>query len=506
MILDKIILIKGHSKNITHYRKLGYDLNVGQLIEVKTEDLTKGSSFIIKCQCDECGSEKKMEFKEYFNRTKSLTDKYYCFSCKSIKTKNTNIERWGFDNPMKSESVKNKLKNKIIETYGVDHYSKTDEYKIKYKNTCLEKYGVDNASKFQSVKDSISNLKFIEKNSLDKYREKISDEYNIISYNRDRVFEIYHKKCKQTFNIFIGTFYDRSRNDNIICTKCNIVDQLSSSKELELKEFIKSKGVDFIENSYDIIKPLSLDIYLPDLKIAFEFNGIYWHSELFKNKNYHLNKTLECEKNGIKLIHIWEDDWMNKNQIVKSIISNKLGFSNKLYARKCELKLISDVTIVRKFLDENHIQGYSNSNIKLGLYYQSELVSLMIFGKKRKQMELVRFCNKLNYQVVGAASKLFSYFIKNYQFDEIISFSDNSMFDGKMYESLGFKFEYNTPINYHWVVDGIRRHRFSFNKKSLVGKGHDKNLSESQIMNELGYYKIWECGMKKWIFKPPYFK
>ena len=139
MILDKIILIKGHSKNITHYRKLGYDLNVGQLIEVKTEDLTKGSSFIIKCQCDECGSEKKMEFKEYFNRTKSLTDKYYCFSCKSIKTKNTNIERWGFDNPMKSESVKNKLKNKIIETYGVDHYSKTDEYKIKYKNTCLEK-------------------------------------------------------------------------------------------------------------------------------------------------------------------------------------------------------------------------------------------------------------------------------------------------------------------------------------------------------------------------------
>jgi G:T-mismatch repair DNA endonuclease (very short patch repair protein) len=501
MIIDNQVLIKGHSKNLKHYRERGYDISVKQLILVKPEDLTKGSTFIINCKCDNCGYDKKIEFKEYFNRTNSLKDKYYCFSCKGIRSAETCMAIYGVDNPMKSDVVKNILKKSLMDKYDVDHYSKTDEYKRKYKETCNIKYGVDNASKSKIVKDLIGEIRFNSCNSIDKYRNLISDDYSIISYNRDRVFNINHKLCNCDFDIFIGTFCDRIRNNNIICTSCNPVDQLSSGREIELKQFLKSKNIDFVENSYDIISPLSLDIYIPELKIAIEFNGVYWHSELFKNKDYHINKTKMCENVGIKLLHVWEDDWIYKNNIIKSIILNRVGMSESIYARKCQLREVVDTSIVRKFLNDNHIQGYSNSNIKIGLYYEDELVSLMIFGKKRKSMELIRFCNKLNTNVIGGSSKLFKHFTKNYEFDTIESFSDISLFDGKMYSNLGFDFIYNTTINYHWVVDGIRRHRFSFNKKSLVDKGHDINLSESEIMKSLGYYKIWECGLKKWIYK-----
>ena len=501
MIVDKLVLIKGHPKNLKHYKERGYDISVKQLILVKSEDLTNGSTFIINCKCDNCGYDKKIEFKEYFNRTNSLKDKYYCFSCKGIKSTETCISKYGVDNPMKSDAVKNILKKSLTNKYNVDHYSKTDEYKRKYKETCNTKYGFDNASKSKIVKDLISEIKFNSFNSIDKYRNLISDDYSIISYNRDRIFNINHKFCQCYFDIFIGTFYDRIRNNNIICTNCNPVEQLSSGREVELKQFLKSKNIEFIENSYDIISPLSLDVYIPELKIAIEFNGVYWHSELFKNKDYHINKTKMCEDVGIKLLHVWEDDWIYKNSIIKSIILNRIGMSESVYARKCQLREVIDTSIVRKFLNDNHIQGYSHSSIKIGLYYENELVSLMIFGKKRKNMELIRFCNKLNTNVIGGSSKLFKHFTKNYKFDTIESFSDTSLFDGKMYSNLGFEFIHNTNVNYHWVVDGIRRHRFSFNKKSLVNKGHDINLSESEIMKSLGYYKIWECGLKKWIYK-----
>ena len=501
MIVDKFVLIKGHPKNLKHYKEKGYDISVKQIVSVKPEDLTNGSTFLINCKCDNCGSDKKIEFREYFNRTSSLTKEYYCFSCKGIRSSETCINRYGVDNPMKSDAIKKILKKSLVDKYDVDHYSKTDEYKRKYKETCNNKYGVDNASKSSIVKNLIGEIRFNACNSIDKYKKLVSNDYSILSYNRDRIFSINHKICKFDFNIFIGTFCDRIRNNNIICTKCNPVDQLSSGREIELKQFLKSKNIDFIENSYDIIPPLSLDIYIPSLKLAIEFNGVYWHSELFKNKDYHINKTKMCDDVGIKLMHVWEDDWIYKNDIIKSVILNKIGLSTTIYARKCKLKKIDDISIVKKFLNSNHMQGYSHSNIKIGLYYENELVSLMAFGKKRKNMELVRFCNKLNINVVGGSSKLFKHFVKNYKFDIIESFSDISLFDGKMYSNLGFKFMHNTPINYHWVIDGIRRHRFSFNKKSLVNKGHDKNLSESEIMKNMGYYRIWECGLKKWIYK-----
>jgi hypothetical protein len=205
-------------------------------------------------------------------------------------------------------------------------------------------------------------------------------------------------------------------------------------------------------------------------------------------------------------MHIWEDEWVYKKDIIKSIISNRLcNIENKIYARKCIIKEVEDTKLVRKFLDENHIQGYTQSSIKLGLYYNDELVSLMTFGyrhtNRKKEFELIRFCNKLNTNVIGASSRLFKHLLNNYNYIEILSYSDFRLFDGKMYETLGFEKIYLTKPDYFWSKNLERHHRFTFNKQKLIKDGYDPNKTEVEIMYERGYSRIWSCGQIRWEFK-----
>jgi hypothetical protein len=218
-----------------------------------------------------------------------------------------------------------------------------------------------------------------------------------------------------------------------------------------------------------------------------------------------LNKTVECNKIGIRLIHIFEDDWNLRKDIVKSIILNAIGLNKtKIYARKCDVRLVSSKDC-RIFLNSNHIQGYSNSRYKLGLFYQDELVSVMTFGwrkiNNKKEFELIRFCNKINYNIIGSASKLFKYFLDNFEYNNIVSYADISIFTGELYEKLGFKFIHLSKPNYYWILNGERHHRFKFNKKRLIKLGFDKNKSGLSIMESLGAYRIYSCGQLRFEYK-----
>jgi hypothetical protein len=193
------------------------------------------------------------------------------------------------------------------------------------------------------------------------------------------------------------------------------------------------------------------------------------------------------------------------------MILNKIGkTNNRIFARKCDIREVVDNKIVREFLTKNHIQGFIGSKYKIGLFFKEELVSLMTFGNLRKSLgqkskdgsyELLRFCNKLNTSVVGGSSKLFKYFLNNYPSKEIISYSDLSRSNGDMYLKLGFKLSHTSRPNYYYVVNGIRKHRFNYRKDRLIKDGFDPNKTEIQIMSEQGYYKIFDCGMQKWIWK-----
>ena len=210
---------------------------------------------------------------------------------------------------------------------------------------------------------------------------------------------------------------DNHLRKNYRCPSCGCTG--ISKPEIEVGEFIKSLGIDIISGAKNIIPNKDLDIYVPSHKMAIEFDGLYWHCEVLKAKDYHIKKTLACEAIDIQLIHIFEDEWKHKKDIVKSRLKNILGLTeNKIFARKTEIRELSTLES-KEFLELNHIQGNVNSSVKLGLYYKDELISIMVFGSLRKSMgqqskegyyELLRFCNKLNVSIIGGASKLLKYF------------------------------------------------------------------------------------------------
>ena len=419
------------------------------------------------------------------------------------KTKTNNINKWGYDIPSKSPNVKHKtLKNNRLR-YNVDYPNQLQTVKDNIKNTNLRKYGVTSTLKLKKCKNNSLNASNTK--TINKLNKVLKDGYNLIKYENS-LASIRHINCSSIFDITNSNILNRMHYNVELCTICNPINNHISSKEKDLKIFINELNIKFNENDRTILDGKELDVYVPTHNLAIEFNGLYWHSELYKDKNYHLDKTIKCQEKGIQLLHIFEDDWILKHDIIKSIIKNKLGkINNIIYARQTSIKEVPS-NIAREFLDKNHIQGFARSKYKIGLYHRDELVSLMTFGYRKtnakKEFELIRFCNRLNTNVIGASSKLFKHFINNYKIEEtyIISYADISLFDGKMYDMLGFKEIHLTKPNYFWIVDSIKEHRWKYNKQKLVKEGHDPSLTEVEIMHNRGYYRLWSCGQKRYEY------
>lgn len=347
--------------------------------------------------------------------------------------------------------------------------------------------------------------------------------------------DIFIDKCKKVH----GDVYDYSKVEytlsqnevSIICSKHGEFKQIArnhlfgqgcpkcfsekSKVEKEILEYIKTLIQDkqVIENDRSVLNGKEIDIYLPDYQIGFEINGLIWHSEKFQdNKNQHLEKNIECSKKGIHLIHIFEDDWYYKQHIIKSRIKNLLHKSdNIIYARKCIIKEIpyyeSEI-----FLNQHHIQGNCVSKYRYGLYYNDELVSIMTFGKLRRNVgfsikndnnyELLRFCNKINTNVIGGASKLFKHFIKTHNVESIISYADRCWSNGKVYEKLNFiKYNESKP-SYYYVVNKKRVNRFNLRKDVLVKKYNcPKNITEHEFCLSQKWYRIYDCGCLCYVWK-----
>jgi len=552
MILSKEVELKVSNPTLKYYRELGYNVKSGDVIVVPIRHLMLNSSVFIKAKCDKCENEKDIIYSAYNKYIKRSPDnKYRCNKCILFIKKERNMEKYGVEYYSMTDSFKEKRKKTIVDRYGVDHYNKLDIFKEKIKSSNLEKYGSEFAICNKDIRDKvdITNLeKYGYKNPLknvevlsksistmnERYgvtysmqsleiREKIILEssntkkssimkkYDII--NIDYVNNNYLLKCiicNNNYNITPHRFRMRDRQDTIICTICNKVDDHVSGKEVVLLNLIREYYKDeIILNSRSIVAPYELDIFLPKLNLAFEFNGIYWHSELYKDKNYHRNKSDMCESLGIQLVHIWEDDLSYKYDIIKSMIVNKLKLiSNKISARKCIIREVNTKSVT-EFLDRNHLQGSVGSSIKIGLFYNNELVSLMTLGRKRKIMnnkdedgkfELLRFCNKLDTVIVGGASKMFNYFIKSFNPVEVVSYADRSHSNGNLYKNLGFSLISKTEPNYFYIIKGIRKHRFSFRKDILVKEGYDPLQSESDIMSDRGINKIYNAGNLKFIY------
>lgn len=296
-------------------------------------------------------------------------------------------------------------------------------------------------------------------------------------------------------------------NKHLMGENCPQCSKRYDKSECELYEYIKSllPGYEIIRNSKNIIDGLELDIYIPGLGIAFEYDGLFWHSEAMKDdRYYHVSKTDKCLSKGIQLIHIFEDEWLCKNDICKSRIQNILNkTSNRIYARKCHIVIIDSKT-EREFLNENHIQGYVSSKICYGLYYNNELVSIMSFSSLRKNLgnkycegkyELLRFCNKLNMSVTGGASKLLNHFIKEFNPIEIISYADRRWSNGKLYKSIGFSEDHKSSPNYFYIIKNKRINRYNLRKDILIKKYNcPVDMTEHEFCLGQKWYRIYDCG------------
>lgn len=280
-----------------------------------------------------------------------------------------------------------------------------------------------------------------------------------------------------------------------------------SQLESELLEYIKPlTDKEIVSNDRSILsRNRELDILIPDLKIAIEFNGVYWHSSKVKDKKYHQIKTLDCMRKGIRLIHIFDYEWgVKETQIkIKRYLKDILCEpSIKIGARKCLIQEISGNEAM-KFEEEYHINGSSTASINLALTYNNEIIAVMTFGKPRFnrdfEYELIRYCCRSGVAILGGAEKLFKYFIKNYNPQSIVCYTDISKFTGNVYTRLGFKCTKDslTEPNYVWTDihfnNILRRYQTQKHKLLNLGLGSEEE-TEDEIMERLGYYKIYDSG------------
>lgn len=273
-----------------------------------------------------------------------------------------------------------------------------------------------------------------------------------------------------------------------------------SKGEKELKDWIASLGIEIISNNRNVISK-EIDILIPSKDIAIEFNGLWWHSEVYKKKDEAYEKWKECKEKGIQLLTIWEDDWREKKEIVKSLLASKLGLSRRIYARECEIREIGPKES-NDFLERTHLQGSCQSSIRYGLFYSDKLVAVMTFGRSRfdkneNGYELLRFSSEIEITIVGGFSKLLKHFIRKNSPKKIISYSNCDISIGNVYIKNGFK-EISHSLSYWWFKDGKRVPRYKCTKKKLIEKGYDKNMAEDEIMHSKKFYKIYGSGNSRY--------
>ena len=471
--INKVKLIHGDRYDYSNVEYIKSDIKVKIICPLHGEFEQSPNNHLKGSGCKKCANE---------NQTKSNED----FINKSLL-----IHEGKYDYSL-VKYVNNKTKVKIIcPTHGEFEQSPKKHLEGKGCYSC----GIEKI-KEKTIKSNDTFIDEAKKKHNDKY------DYSLVNYVNSHL--------KTEFICPEHGIFEQAPYSHLLgkgCPKCGSVYDKS---EGEVKEFISSLNLLFEENNRKILKGKELDIYIPSYNLAIEYNGLYWHSDLYLDNKYHFNKTESCEAKGIKLIHIFEDEWIYKQEIVKSRLTNIFGLnSNKIYGRKCVIKEITSKE-AKEFLNNNHIQGGVNAKYNIGLYYNNELVSIMTFGSLRKNMgrksidghyELLRFCNKLYTSVVGGADKLLKYFIKTYNPKEITSYADRRWSQGDLYEKLGFEFIHNSKPNYFYINRGKREHRFKYRKDVLVKEGFDNNKTENEIMKERGFNRIYDCGNKKYVLK-----
>lgn len=433
--------------------------------------------------CGICGKE--------FTRKKKFNSKYCSYEC-SGKAKNINSreiricrqcsnefeerkkykrdfcsEKCRIEWQLMPENVEKRLKktkNTMLEKYGVDSLFKLGEFQKKYKELNKDK------SK-KGMKLAIEGIKKKRENTLIKRFDEIN--YEILEFIDDNL-----KVRHPDGHIFIEDrkFLVNRLNHNVeLSTKLLPKSAPRSTLELFITSILDEANINYVTNDRNFLNGYEIDILIHDHKLAIEVNGLFWHSELYISKTYHLDKLNKCNGFDYELLHFFEDEIIEKKNIIKSMIYYKLNLLN-------EPTIINDYVVNKLsdngselFFNENHIQGYVGKGMNLGLFVNNELMSAISFDIKSNRCHLIRFCDKINSRFNNSINILLEYIVDNYHPKSILVYADRRYDDLKFYEDLGFDFIENTKPNYYYI-----------NNKQRIDKKKWKNNAKK--------IKIYDCG------------
>lgn len=452
---------EGEGKVFSNHVKKEHDLS--------SKDYTIKYIYKNKVGCLNCGDE---------TRYVSFQFKKYCKACSKIGMskggmKGGKHESW---NKGKTKETDSRIKSNS----GKDNPFWGKKHNLETKNKISISKRLDNSEVFKRIFERNDSFEI-----LTPLEEYISRQKQYLEF-----------KCKKCDFISFKTLQAFERGS--LCPKCF---PLSKSKgEIEVYDFVKSIYFnEILSGARNVISPKEIDIYLKNKNFGIEFNGLYWHSDAIDNTTkYDLKKKTElCKEKGIKLMHIFSDEWEFKKEICKSMIKNRIGLCEKIYARNCIVKDL-ETKQFNDFMNKNHIDGKVNSSRKIGLFYNNELVCAIGFRKPRQKkwsdcVEISRFATKLNNVVVGGLSKLLKYYTRDMESYKILTYAELRFGEGLAYKKAGFKYIGDTGLNY-WYSDGINR----FNRFTMKS---DEKMSEIERVNLLKMYKVWGCGNNIWLLE-----
>jgi hypothetical protein len=447
--------------------------------------------------------------------------------CDAIKEKitKTNNKRYGASYPFQSEVIKHQIKESNNLKYGVDFPFQCEDIIDKSKTTTIKRYGslmshartaLDELYEGKNPFEIIENKEKIKKTLIEKYGRQspkhihLSDSQLSILHDIDEFSGFIQDK---TLTI---AAYELGVDATTIARYCDYYNTrhlLTSNKsilEFKIAELLTDLGVKYIQNDKKIIRPFEIDFYLPDFNVGIEVGSIFWHSELNggRGKNYHHSKWQKCKELNIDLYQWLDVDILNKWYIIESKIKYiTKNIKNIIGARKLTIQKIT-VKEERPFLDSNHIQGFSkdrNSQYVFGAYYDNELMAVMTFKDSSKYIELKRYATNIHSIFPGLFSKMVKYAESHLPIQkQILSFSDNNHSNGNVYLVNNFVISHNVEPRYKYTKNYhqlLGRKQFTQQKLLKKHPKYDKSMTEWEIMQMLGYDRIWDSGKIAWILK-----
>lgn len=369
------------------------------------------------------------------------------------KRKKTNVQKYGVDTVTQLPETINKRKKKMNELYGVDHYAQSAHFKEAAR---------------KRTKPELLDIELLERLHHD---EKLS-----------------HRQIAEKFNVSESSINHWFKKHGL-----EVMQHYSSIPETEIYEYIIAHHPDAMKRCRHS-EIGELDIFIPSLNKAIEFNGLFWHSG---SPHRHVRKTNACEKHGIQLYQIFEHEWNDpvKKDIWKSIL--QFDSRHSIFARKTEVKEIFNPM---EFFNQNHLQGSHGASVCYGLYYDDRLVSAMSFSKprfnKKYDWEIIRYVTEMSTTVIGGAGKLLKAFQKGYNPRSILTYADRRFSNGNVYKMIGFDLVgYSKPSYFYWKGKQILS-RYSCQKKKLSSllENYDPELTERENMEAHGYRCVWDCG------------